>query len=165
MFRVRTATFADRATIAHHRVSMFRDMGRIGDGQVDELRDATMAYLADAIPKGEYVGWFVAPAVTPSRVVAGCGLSLRNIQPFPWCWPDGTSVIAGGREALVVNVYTEKEFRRMGLARRLMTSMLEWGRMNRLDRIVLHAAPDGRPLYESLGFEPTNEMRYMGDLR
>jgi len=25
--------------------------------------------------------------------------------------------------------------------------------------ISLHASPFGRPLYESLGFEPTNEMR------
>jgi GNAT superfamily N-acetyltransferase len=165
MFLVRAATFADRATIAHHRVSMFLDMERIGDRQVDQLRDATMAYLADAIPKGEYVGWFVTPAVTPSRIVAGCGVTLRSIQPFPWRWPDGASVIAGGREALVVKVYTEKEVRRLGLARRLMTTMLEWARMNRLDRVVLHGAPDGRPLYESLGFEVSNEMRYMGDLR
>jgi GNAT superfamily N-acetyltransferase len=165
MFQVRTASFADRPTIAHHRVAMFTDMGRIGAAQADELRDQTLAYLADAMPRGEYVGWFVTPAATPSRIVAGCGVTLRSIQPFPWRWPDGASVIAGGREALVVNVYTEKEFRRLGLARRLMTTMLEWARMNRLDRVVLHGAPDGRPLYESLGFEVSNEMRYMGDLR
>ncbi len=30
---------------------------------------------------------------------------------------------------------------------------------------VLHASPDGRPLYEPLGFVATNEMRFAGDLR
>jgi hypothetical protein len=28
------------------------------------------------------------------------------------------------------------------------------------DRVLLHASDAGRPLYESLGFVPTNEMRY-----
>jgi hypothetical protein len=31
-------------------------------------------------------------------------------------------------------------------------------------RLVLHASDEGRPLYESMGFEPTNEMRYTGTL-
>ena len=31
-----------------------------------------------------------------------------------------------------------------------------------LDTLVLHASPDGRPLYERLGFQQTNEMRYHG---
>ena len=43
---------------------------------------------------------------------------------------DGAPGIAGGREALVVNVYTEKEFRRLGLARRLMTTIIDWSRLN-----------------------------------
>jgi len=31
--------------------------------------------------------------------------------------------------------------------------------------LVLHASQDARPLYEKLGFVPTNEMRYTGDPR
>jgi len=30
--------------------------------------------------------------------------------------------------------------------------------------VVLHASDDGRPLYDKLGFTPTNEMRYDGRL-
>ena len=33
---------------------------------------------------------------------------------------------------------------------------------NTLVDIVLHASTEGRPLYESLGFVATNEMRYAG---
>jgi hypothetical protein len=29
---------------------------------------------------------------------------------------------------------------------------------------VLHASDDGRALYDKLGFTPTNEMRYDGDI-
>jgi len=65
-----------------------------------------------------------------------------------------------GRQAIVVNVFTEPEFRRQGLARQLMLAVLAWARDERLDSLVLHAAKDGRALYESLGFTQTNEMRY-----
>ena len=65
----------------------------------------------------------------------------------------------------MVNVYTEPEFRRQGIARRLLTTMLEWAAQNGVDSVILHATDAARPLYASLGFEPTNEMRFMGDLR
>ena len=50
------------------------------------------------------------------------------------------------------------------MARSLMFEVLAWARATDLESLVLHAAPDGRPLYEALGFAATNEMRFMGDL-
>ncbi len=63
------------------------------------------------------------------------------------------------RRGNILNIFTEPEFRRRGLARRLMETVLAWCRANRIDHIVLHASNDGRPLYESMGFQPSNEMR------
>jgi hypothetical protein len=40
-----------------------------------------------------------------------------------------------------------------------MLELIAWCRARGLTRITLHAAPAGRPLYESLGFTVTNEMR------
>ena len=40
-----------------------------------------------------------------------------------------------------------------------MEAIIDWSREQRVARVVLHASKDGRPLYESLGFEPSNEMR------
>jgi GNAT superfamily N-acetyltransferase len=165
MFHIRQAVFADRPTIARHRVSLFHEIDLVSLAQLDVLQDATVAYLADAMPAGQYVGWLATPAVTPERVVAGCGVLVRNVAPFPMRWADGEEGIAGGRQVLVVNVYTEPEFRRLGLARRLLTTMLDWARLNGVDSVILHATDAARPLYASLGFEPTNEMRFMGDLR
>jgi GNAT superfamily N-acetyltransferase len=56
-------------------------------------------------------------------------------------------------------VYTEPQFRRRGLARRLIEAALEWCRENKIDVVILHASPEGRALYESLGFQASNEMR------
>jgi GNAT superfamily N-acetyltransferase len=60
---------------------------------------------------------------------------------------------------MIVNVYTEPAHRRRGLARRLMVAMLDWLREQGYGTVSLHASDYGRPLYESLGFAATNEMR------
>jgi predicted GNAT family acetyltransferase len=59
---------------------------------------------------------------------------------------------------LVVNVYTEPEWRQRGIARTLMKTAMEWSVARGFDRMVLHASEAGRPLYASLGFLATNEM-------
>jgi len=61
---------------------------------------------------------------------------------------------------LIVNVYTELECRGQGVARALMRVLMKWASTLGSDRVVLHASDAGRPLYTSLGFHPTNEMRW-----
>ena len=51
-----------------------------------------------------------------------------------------------------MNVFTEKEWRRSGLAELVMRVMLEWSRENGVASVVLHASSMGRGLYERLGF-------------
>ena len=163
-FRIRSATVADAGIIADHRVGMFRDMGRLGPGTAGPLRDACRSWLEGALARGEYRAWLAAMDPGPDTIVAGAGVQLRRVLPFPLRCEDGSVTVAEGRQAIVVNVYTEPAYRRRGLARRLMGAILEWAAAARLESLVLHAAADGRPLYESLGFVPTNEMRYGGSL-
>ena len=59
----------------------------------------------------------------------------------------------------MLNVYTEPAHRRNGVARATMAAIMDWSREQRLARLVLHASKEGRPLYEDLGFEDSNEMR------
>ena len=157
-FIVRTAVATDAPIIARHRAEMFSEMGELPPETYQEIFDRSAAYLRDAIASGEYVGWLVSPNQS-GEVVAGAGVQLRRILPRPIATENGTQ-IAGGREGLVLNVFTEREWRRQGLARRLMELILEWSRAATLDRLVLHASEDGRPLYDRLGFVLTNEMRY-----
>lgn len=58
-----------------------------------------------------------------------------------------------------MNMFTEPGHRRKGLARQLVGEILAWARARGLRTLILHASDEGRPLYTSLGFEPTNEMR------
>ena len=90
-------------------------------------------------------------ALAPDRsIVAGTGLWLMD-------WPP--HMIGSGPRGNILNVYTAVEFRRHGLAGELMKAVMQWCRSNGVDVVVLHASPDGRRLYESMGFAGTNEMR------
>ena len=40
-----------------------------------------------------------------------------------------------------------------------MQTIIAWCRLENFVRVNLHASDDGRHLYESLGFEASNEMR------
>ena len=40
-----------------------------------------------------------------------------------------------------------------------MPRVLEYTREHHVSRVLLHASQEGRSLYESMGFVPTNEMR------
>ena len=149
---------ADAPVIARHRAGMFRDMGQLPPELYVELVDLTVAYLSHAIPSGEYVGWLASPHGSP-EVVAGAGVQLRRILPRPIA-SGGQTRIAFAREAIVLNVFTDAAWRGHGAARQLMEHVLEWAAATRIDRLVLHASEEGRPLYERLGFVLTNEMRY-----
>ena len=136
-------------------------MGQLPDGLRATLVEAARAYFTQAIADGRYVGW-VAELDDPSReIVAGAGLQLRELLPRP----DGARErLVRGPQGLVLNVYTERAWRRGGVADALMRELLQWCRANGIESVVLHASDEGRALYERLGFTPTNEMRYDGGL-
>lgn len=158
-FTVRRATAADAAVIARHRAEMFADMGTLARDQYGPLVAATVRYLERAMPAGEYLGWLAAPVDQPEVVVAGAGVLVRQVPPHPF-----GNGLAEGRQGLVMNVFTERPWRRRGLANLLMGHVLAWAAESGMETLVLHASDDGRPLYERLGFQATNEMRYRGPL-
>lgn len=161
---IREVELGDLETVAAHRAAMFLDMGRATPDTLEQLKAETRQYLREAIPQGEYIGWLAGPQSEPGRIVAGAGVQVRRVLPFPFKRFDGSTHVAWGSQAVVINVYTEPAFRRQGYARRLMQEVLAWAGAVELESLVLHAAPDGRSLYEQLGFIPTTEMRFKGVL-
>jgi GNAT superfamily N-acetyltransferase len=149
MFRLRPASIDDLATLLHHRTEMFREMGFTDATLLDEVTSAAATYFKKALPDGTYRAWLME---TEDGVVAGGGGLL--IAPWP-----GFPGEKQSRRAWILNMYTEPTHRRQGIAKRLVETMIEWCRTEGFVAIALHASKEGRPLYESFGFRPTNEMR------
>ncbi len=148
-YSIRRATLEDRNAIVSQRRGMLEELR---NGDITLLDTTVTAFEQWMIPRmksGEYLGWL---AVSPEgQVVAGIGLWLQE-------WPPSLrskSVLRG----YILNVYTDPDHRKQGLARRLTQTALDYCRSRGIELVALHASPFGRPLYESLGFEPTTEMR------
>jgi GNAT superfamily N-acetyltransferase len=147
--RIRPVTAGDIASVVRHRTQMFAEMGRGSEADREKMAVTTETYLRAAIPSGMYRGWLAETG--EGTVLGGVGIA---IAPWPGS-PDDHSA----RRGIIVNVYTEPEHRRRGIARRLMDAAVDWCRDEGFRSVFLHASEFGRPLYEQMGFLPTNEMR------
>ena len=150
---LREATPADIAVLVSHRRRMFEDMSAVrGEplalADLDAMDAAYGLHLRAHLTDGTLRAWVVEAG---RRIVASGAVSFSVWLPRP---NDLTE-----RLAYLHSVYTEPEFRRHGLARRIVRTAIDACRAAGLRRLTLHASDSGRPLYELLGFLSTNEMR------
>ena len=138
---------------------MWQDMGDLPDAIFEDLRTRAERLFGEMIERGTYVGWLAAPAANAQAIIAGAGIALRDSLPSPRKVNGRTVGVTTGKLGLVINVFTEPEWRRRGVGKLLLQQAVDWSREQRLDRLILHASDAGRPLYEKVGFVPTNEMR------
>jgi GNAT superfamily N-acetyltransferase len=105
-------------------------------------RPAYSAWVRARIEAGSYLGWL---AVNDSVVVGGAGAVLLDWGP--------TRANPGGQMARIVNVFTSESWRRRGIAKSLLHSVIEQCEAAGVREFNLGASADGRALYRSLGFE------------
>jgi GNAT superfamily N-acetyltransferase len=147
--RIRAATVDDVPTLVRHRRMMWWDMGRRDEGALDLMENGAREYFNAAVRDGSYRGFLAVNE--RGEVIGGGGVVISP-------WPG----VLGQREpkrAMILNMYVEREYRCRGIARELMKTMIAWCKENGFLRVGLHASDEGKPLYESLGFQPTNEMQ------
>ncbi|HUQ89074.1 MAG TPA: GNAT family N-acetyltransferase [Vicinamibacterales bacterium] len=145
VYSIRPATIADIPHIIEHRERMFHEMGI--PAKFDEMRTQMDRWLREAIPSKTYLGWIAVSSF--GDVAAGGGLIV-----IPW--PPGP-LSMDPRCGFVFNVYTAAPHRKRGLARRLMEAMHDYCRAERIERVVLNASKFGKPLYDAMGYVPTEE--------
>ncbi len=145
---IRNATAADIPEILRQRVRMYEDMNYKDANLLKEMTRITATYLEQAMRSQTFHAWL---ACDIDRPIAGGAVIISPWPAHPYdleC-----------RRATILNVYTDPEYRRRGIARQLMQTMISWCKTEGLARVTLHASDDGRHLYESLGFQDSNEMR------
>jgi GNAT superfamily N-acetyltransferase len=144
---VRAATIDDLETVLRHRHAMFAEMG-FSEASLAAMDREALPYFARAFEEGTYHHWCIDHL---GQVAAGAGVSVTPFYPGP---RDPRP-----RRAWMLNVYTEPEFRRLGMAARLVETAVDWCRNSGIRSVYLHASESGRPLYERMGFVSSNEMR------
>jgi ribosomal protein S18 acetylase RimI-like enzyme len=154
MLETRAATVADAFLIARHRRAMFHAMGCATPGVLDEMTRSFEPWLVPRLAGGRYLGWITCDGLQP---IASIGLLFLD-------WPPHTLHPVAAERGYILNLFVEPEFRRRGLARALVELCLAEARRRNISVITLHASAEGRPLYESLGFQSSNEMQFRNQL-
>jgi GNAT superfamily N-acetyltransferase len=145
---IRAAEPSDIPEILRQRHGMYIDMGYTDEPKIEAMASLSANYLAKAMSDGSFHAWL---AYSGEHAVGGGALIISPWLAHPYdleC-----------RRATILNVYVYPEYRRRGVARRLMETMIGWCRSQGFAGVTLHASDDGRHLYESMGFELSNEMR------
>lgn len=148
-WRLRRATGKDWRILVAHRHGMFEEIGGRSPQQLRSHDALYRKWISPRLRSGEVV--ILLLETGNHRVAASGGIWFRPEQPRPGA--------PRQRVPYVFSMFTEPNYRRRGLARRIVKEVLKICRRLGYSRVVLHAAPKGRPLYRGLGFERSWEMR------
>ena len=129
------------------RIRQLREEGASED--VD-LRPALMDYYTRHMADGTFVAWL---AVEGGRIVGTSGMSFAEKPPWFGC--------PTGRIGLLSSMFTEPERRRRGIARALLSRVVEEARQYGCGAVQITASDMGVKLYADFGFKKNdNYMQY-----
>lgn len=130
---IRELAMDDAAVVSQHRY--FRD------GEQLEDLNVYSAWLLPRIADGRYVG---RVALADGKVVGGAGVLLLDWGP--------TRGFPSPLRGRIVNVFTEPNWRRRGIAKALVTSVITACEGFGVRQFCLGTTPLAQSLYQSLGF-------------
>lgn len=145
---IQRATLDDVARITEHRRLMFLEEQTNTPARIEASLTPFVQWLTDTLRAERYIGLL---ALDGSTLAASAGL-------WRMPWPPGPLNLIEER-AYILNVYTDPAYRRRGLARQLVSRLMDEATALGLNIVELHASKAGRPVYEALGFTTTNQMR------
>ena len=152
------ATVNDTESLIRLRIDFLsEDEGELSETVLSLISDQLPAYFRRHLNKDLFV--FVC---RDADTIAGCCFLSVSEKP-------ANPRFINGKTGTVLNVYTKPEYRRKGVARKLMQMLLAESADLKLDYVELKASDAGYPLYRSLGFEDAasryRPMKYVMDER
>lgn len=144
MVEIRIATNDDIELLMSSRLEMLKVVNNLpADYEYTEeiVRESRNYFL-----NGDHV---TVLAIDGGEVIGCASMS------FMWIMP--TFSHPTGKRAHLMNVYTRSEYRRQGIARKMVNMLINETWKRGATEISLDATTMGRPLYESLGFTNSTE--------
>ena len=144
MVEIRIATKDDIELLMSSRLEMLKVVNNLPADY--EYSEEIVRESRDYFLNGDHV---TVLAIDGDEVIGCASMS------FMWIMP--TFSHPTGRRAHLMNVYTRSEYRRQGIARKMVNMLIDETWKRGATEISLDATTMGRPLYESLGFTNSTE--------
>ena len=128
----------DLDTFISMRIKQLREEGATEDFDlVPALKDYYERHMAD----GTFVSWL---AVDGDKIIGTSGMSFVEKPPYFGC--------PSGRIGLLSSMYTNPDYRRMGIAKKLLTKVVEEAKRYGCGTVQITASDMGVLLYTDFGF-------------
>lgn len=143
MINILKATNADINILMSSRIEMLKVVNNLsGEKSFDEdFISSTREYFKDSNQ---------TTFLAIDQEVIGCA-TICYIDVLP------TFDHPSGKRAHIMNVYTRDNYRRQGIALRMVKELIEDAKQRGVTEISLDATKLGRPLYEKIGFVKSEE--------
>jgi len=134
-------------TFINIRIKQLREEGATEDiDLVPALKDYYDRHMAD----GTFVSWL---AMDGDKIVGTSGMSIVEKPPYFSC--------PTGRLGLLSSMFTDPDYRRMGIAKELLSRVVEEARAYGCGAVQITASNMGVKLYTAFGFKHNgNFMQY-----
>jgi len=137
----------DLELVCRQREQIFREAGR-DEAALQIMAPAFRAWLAPRLHNGSYFGFAICDGNQPLAAIG-----MMEID-----WPPHPQHPLQDKRGYVLNVYVEPGSRKQGLAKQLMRQAEQEFVRRGVQFAILHATPEGKLLYDGIGWQATNEM-------
>ena len=134
----RRLTEEDLAIFIEMRITQLREEGAKDD---IDLRPALNDYYRRHLNDGTFVSWL---ALDGEKIVGTSGMSFVEKPPYFGC--------PSGKIVLISSMYTDPSYRRRGIAKDLLTKVMDDARKYGCGAIQITASDMGVKLYTACGF-------------
>ncbi len=143
----RKATINDIDLLTKTRIEVLRAANGLSDDtDMTEVERRSYEYYRTALHDGTHTAYMVFDG---NRFAGAGGISYYQVMP--------TFHNPSGNKAYIMNMYTRPEYRRQGIARRMLDILINDAKTRNISFITLEATQMGRPLYEKAGFVPLKD--------
>ena len=138
----RKATIEDIDLLTKTRIEVLRAANKLSDDtDMTAVEHQSHEYYRKALHDGTHTAYL---AFDGDRFAGTGGISYYQVLP--------TFHNPSGNKAYIMNMYTRPEYRRLGIARRMLDILINDAKEKGISFITLEATSMGRPLYEKAGF-------------
>lgn len=147
------ATSEDIDILTTTRIQVLRAANRLSeDTDMSEVKKQSYNYYQKALSDGTHIAYLV---FDKDRFVGAGGVSFFQVMP--------TYHNPSGNKAYIMNMYTDPEYRRRGIAYKMLDMLIRDTKSRGITAISLEATDMGRPLYEKYGFIKMNHEMELPD--
>ena len=136
------ATIKDIDLLTITRIEVLRAANRLSDDtDLSEVERQSYNYYQKALCDDSHIAYLVFDG---TRFVGAGAVSFFQVMP--------TYHNLSGNKAYIMNMYTRPEYRRRGIAIKILDMLIKESKNRGITAISLEATDMGRPLYEKYGF-------------